>query len=265
MKKLRKKIITGHLVLLILLSMGTIISAEELNPPIADFTWTAEDLKVNFTDASTDNGSILSWLWDFGDGNTSNLSNVSHTYEFEGNYTVNLTVTDDEGLTNSSIKIITVSIAVTPPSTGSLSCEVRITPRTLNSKSRGQWITCNIELLDGANASEINISSLRINGDVKADESTAKIGDFDDDNKSQLKVKFKRSDVIEVVGLENISDIIVSGKLNDGTSFSSSDTIKTKHQAQIRKGKQLGSLLRSLMKNNPKFEELINELLDMLD
>jgi len=40
-----------------------------------------------------------SWLWDFGDGNTSNIQNPIHTYTNAGNYTVMLTVTDDESNT----------------------------------------------------------------------------------------------------------------------------------------------------------------------
>ncbi len=40
-----------------------------------------------------------SWYWDFGDGNTSNIQNPIHTYTNAGNYTVILTVTDDESNT----------------------------------------------------------------------------------------------------------------------------------------------------------------------
>ncbi len=38
-----------------------------------------------------------SWHWDFGDGDSSNKQNPVHTYSEEGNYTVMLIVTDDEG------------------------------------------------------------------------------------------------------------------------------------------------------------------------
>jgi Zn-dependent metalloprotease len=43
-------------------------------PPVAGFTYTTDCLTANFTDTSTDpngSGDIVSWLWDFGDGNTS--------------------------------------------------------------------------------------------------------------------------------------------------------------------------------------------------
>ncbi len=40
---------------------------------------------------------IISYLWDFGDGNTSALQNPMHTYSDDGVYIVTLTVSDDEG------------------------------------------------------------------------------------------------------------------------------------------------------------------------
>lgn len=39
------------------------------------------------------NGYADSWLWDFGDGNTSTLQNPTHTYAGEGDYTVTVTMT----------------------------------------------------------------------------------------------------------------------------------------------------------------------------
>jgi len=59
---------------------------------------------VNFTgDASWDpDGEIVSYFWDFGDGNTSLLANPSHTYAADGLYNVTLTVTDNEGVSTTS-------------------------------------------------------------------------------------------------------------------------------------------------------------------
>lgn len=50
---------------------------------------------VVFTDGSTDNGLIVSYSRDFGDGNISSGQNPSHSYETVGKYTVELTVIDD--------------------------------------------------------------------------------------------------------------------------------------------------------------------------
>jgi len=55
---------------------------------------------VSFVDNST--GSPTSWLWDFGDGNTSTKQNPTHTYDVEGGYTVNLTVKNAVGSNTTS-------------------------------------------------------------------------------------------------------------------------------------------------------------------
>lgn len=57
----------------------------------------------------------LSYLWEFGDGNTSEEPVVTHIYEKGGEYTVKLTVTDDSGLVCNS-NVTTQRIYVnTPP------------------------------------------------------------------------------------------------------------------------------------------------------
>src|SRR4030042_4049960 len=90
--------------------MGTYISL----PPDADFTYnpsspTIEDI-IQFTDISIDSdGTIGSWIWNFGDGDTSNLQNPTHDYTDDEIYTVILTVTDDDGATDSISKYIDMS------------------------------------------------------------------------------------------------------------------------------------------------------------
>lgn len=69
-------------------------------------------LAVQFTDASV--GNITGWLWDFGDGTTSTEQNPAHIYNTTGNYTVKLTVSNDEG-NNASTKSITVTSSPDTP------------------------------------------------------------------------------------------------------------------------------------------------------
>jgi PKD repeat protein len=85
----------------------------ELKPPVANFTFTPANPKagqtVKFTDQSTDaDGTIKAWAWDFGDGGTSTERNPSHQYARDGTYTVKLTVTDNDELSHTATKQITV-------------------------------------------------------------------------------------------------------------------------------------------------------------
>jgi PKD repeat protein len=85
-------------------------------PPEAAFTYSCSDLTCAFTDGSTDpDGTVVTWLWDMGDGTATNARSPTYTYEFAGTYTVVLTVTDDGGLTDTAQQTITVTA---PPTVG---------------------------------------------------------------------------------------------------------------------------------------------------
>ena len=64
----------------------------------ADYDNDTFPLQVNFSvEAFDEDGEIVSYFWDFDDGNTSDEQNPTYIYENIGNYTVILTVTDDDG------------------------------------------------------------------------------------------------------------------------------------------------------------------------
>jgi len=90
-------------------------------PPTAKFSYTPDQPTtadyVQFTDESTDDGQIVAWLWDFGDGTTSQEQHPRHRYTKPGTYTVTLTVTDDQGIHGSTQQEITVSEGSFPPPT----------------------------------------------------------------------------------------------------------------------------------------------------
>jgi PKD repeat protein len=82
---------------------------------VAGFTASCTNLSCSFTDGSTDaDGRVVAWRWSFGDGGTASTQNPSHTYAAAGTYTVQLTVTDDQGATGTTSKSVTVT-APPPP------------------------------------------------------------------------------------------------------------------------------------------------------
>ena len=91
-------------------------------PPAASFNCTPNpqtDVDIQFTDNSIDpENKSLSWLWDFGDGNTSELQTPTHKFAKEGDYNVTLTVTDDENATDTYT--MTIPITKPPQTSGSI-------------------------------------------------------------------------------------------------------------------------------------------------
>ena len=90
--------------------------------PLAGFhaepTDGVEPLAVTFTDSSTAYDTPLTYSWDFGDGAPlSTEQNPVHVYEQDGVYVAELTVTDNDGTTDTATTTITVSDAHTPTMT----------------------------------------------------------------------------------------------------------------------------------------------------
>lgn len=94
--------------------------------PIAAFTATPQSgdapLDVQFdATGSTDDGSIQSYDWDFGDSSPhESTATAQHTYTSAGNYLVTLTVTDDKGATDTEQTTITVTSAGNQPPTAAI-------------------------------------------------------------------------------------------------------------------------------------------------
>lgn len=86
------------------------VTIKVFDQPRAQFTFSPENPsdfnpQVYFNDMSF---GATQWLWSFGDGNMSNISNPMHIYDSAGVYTIYLTVSNDEGCTDSILKTIEV-------------------------------------------------------------------------------------------------------------------------------------------------------------
>lgn len=88
------------------------------NPPEGDFTYefldsAGEGMGFRFIANARDlDGVIASYEWDFGDGSTGRGKTVEHKYAESGEYSVTLTVTDNDGLT--AIKTKTIDLSPKP-------------------------------------------------------------------------------------------------------------------------------------------------------
>jgi PKD repeat protein len=82
-------------------------------PPMASFFWTPVSPTtldtIHFMDFSTDDGGIISWKWEFGDGGISYLKNPVHIYSDNGRFMVNLTVMDNQGIIDTLSKNLLIT------------------------------------------------------------------------------------------------------------------------------------------------------------
>jgi gliding motility-associated-like protein len=89
-------------------SSSASVTVNNVAGPVADFTGSPTSgnipLDVDFTDNST--GTNLTYDWNFGDNNTSTQQHPSNTFITVGTFDVILTVTDDNGCTDSDTLVV---------------------------------------------------------------------------------------------------------------------------------------------------------------
>jgi len=96
---------------------GTFEQTIEIQAPMASFTYSPESptsgqtITFDATSSYDPDGEITSYKWDFGDGWTfeGETSTATHSYSSGGDYTVILTVRDNDGAINTSTTTITVT------------------------------------------------------------------------------------------------------------------------------------------------------------
>lgn len=75
-------------------------------------------VQLNASSSTDSDGQIVSYQWDFGDNNTGTGPTTSHIFNAAGTYTINLTVTDNSGLTGTASKQLIVEPPNQPPLVG---------------------------------------------------------------------------------------------------------------------------------------------------
>lgn len=99
-------------VLLMVLTAIALSGCFQASGPLARFTATPKfdyppyEPTFDGSASSSPDGAIISYDWDFGDGETGTGAVVSHVYEDKGVYEVTLVVTDSTGQTGARIEIV---------------------------------------------------------------------------------------------------------------------------------------------------------------
>jgi len=104
---------------------------------------------------------------------------------------------------------------------------IDIDPDTLNLASKGEWITCYIELPYGYSVENIDVSTIRLiidNENVPAEAWPTYIGDHDHDGMADLMVKFDRQAVQALADVGGVEVTVVWEVA--GLLFEGSDTIR---------------------------------------
>jgi PKD repeat protein len=140
--------------ILLIISVSIALSCDNddftYTDPTANFSVEMNDLEATF---KSNTSHAVSLEWDFGDGETSDQINPSHTYAEEGEYTVTLTAVGADGTSNETSSQ-TISVVKTNP-TADFTYEVDNTTITFtNTSERG--VSYEWDFGDGQISSEEN-------------------------------------------------------------------------------------------------------------
>jgi len=97
-----------------------IVASTPNQPPHAAFTVSPSSgqpgtwFTFSAAPSSDSDGSIVSYIWDFGDGDTGSGITAYNNYVSAGTYTVGLTVTDNDGATDYTTQLLSVQAAAAP-------------------------------------------------------------------------------------------------------------------------------------------------------
>jgi len=112
-------LLTAFMVSILLTTFASV--GGEGETPVASFIYSPKDpsadesVTLNASESYDPDGYIVSYQWNFGDGTKVNETDpvTTHTYDKAGVYTVELTVSDNDGLTDTETKLLVVPLDIT--------------------------------------------------------------------------------------------------------------------------------------------------------
>ncbi len=138
-----------------------------IRPPFArtDGPYTAAEgsaIAMSAAASFDPNGTVVNYAWNFGDGTTAAGSTVNHAYTQDGDYTVTLVVTDNDGLTDEITTTATVSnvapsIAALAGAAGLLPGETYSTAGSFSDPGADVW-SATVDFGDGGGAGALSLS-----------------------------------------------------------------------------------------------------------
>jgi len=123
------------------------------------------------------------------------------------------------------------------PTSRFITATVEIYPQILNLRFRGGWITAYIELPEGYDVYDIDVSTIMLNETISAGLEFVAVADYDNDIIQDLMVNLNRTLVAEYILSNGIMTgnvrLTVTGNLLDGTLFEGSNVIKVRMAGDI--------------------------------
>jgi hypothetical protein len=97
---------------------------------------------------------------------------------------------------------------------------MRVSPKTINLKSKGQTITVSLLMGDKLKAKNVDVSSLHLFGQIPVSKAMVVAGS------NKLILKFDRPEIQSLLQIGNNVGITLTGKMQDGTLITAMDTAK---------------------------------------
>lgn len=98
--------------------------------------------------------------------------------------------------------------------------DLKMTPQTLNLKSRGKFVTAHLQLGDEIDIDQVDSENLLLEGSI----SPSKISE--NAQAKKLTIKYDRSALQDILAAGDAVEVSVSGLLPDGTPIIATDTIR---------------------------------------